>query len=111
VAAEILLEGRMWNAEEAFAKGLLTRVVPDVEVEAEAYAADAGRDRRQFRLFRYRGLSRRIRCVHQQKETEVHGPLKPVNRQDAKAAKENQFDKIYQNISSVPTFSRETVIG
>jgi enoyl-CoA hydratase/carnithine racemase len=38
VAAEILLEGRVWNAAEAFAKGLLTRVVPDTEVEREAYA-------------------------------------------------------------------------
>ena len=38
VAAEILLEGRVWNAQEAFAKGLLTRVVPDNEVEREAYA-------------------------------------------------------------------------
>ena len=36
-AAEILLEGRMWDAEEAYAKGLLTRVVPDDAVEAEAY--------------------------------------------------------------------------
>ena len=38
VAAEILLEGRVWNADEAFAKGLLTRVVPEAEVEREAYA-------------------------------------------------------------------------
>jgi enoyl-CoA hydratase/carnithine racemase len=38
VAAEILLEGRVWRAEEAFAKGLLTRVAPDAEVEREAYA-------------------------------------------------------------------------
>jgi enoyl-CoA hydratase len=38
VAAEILLEGRMWDADEAFAKGLLTRVVPDDTAEAEAYA-------------------------------------------------------------------------
>ena len=38
VAAEILLEGRVWGAAEAFAKGLLTRVVPDAEVEREAYA-------------------------------------------------------------------------
>ncbi len=38
VAAEILLEGRVWNAQEAFAKGLLTRVVPDDQVEREAYA-------------------------------------------------------------------------
>lgn len=39
VAAEILLEGRVWSAAEAYAKGLLTRVVPDAEVEREAYAA------------------------------------------------------------------------
>ena len=38
VAAEILLEGRVWSAEEAFAKGLLTRVVADADVEREAYA-------------------------------------------------------------------------
>jgi len=38
VAAEILLEGRMWDADEAFAKGLLTRVVADDKAEAEAYA-------------------------------------------------------------------------
>lgn len=35
----MLLEGRVWGAREAFAKGLLTRVVPDAEVEREAYAA------------------------------------------------------------------------
>ena len=39
VAAEILLEGRVFDAREACAKGLVTRVVPDAEVEAEAYAA------------------------------------------------------------------------
>jgi len=35
---EILLEGRMLAAEEAYAKGLLTRVVADEELEREAYA-------------------------------------------------------------------------
>ncbi len=39
VAAEILLEGRMWPADEAFAKGLLTRVVADDKVDDEAAAA------------------------------------------------------------------------
>lgn len=39
VALEILLDGRMWGAREALAKGLLTRVVPDAELEAESYAA------------------------------------------------------------------------
>jgi len=42
VALEILLEGRVFGADEAYAKGLLTRIVPDAEVEQEAYAA-AGR--------------------------------------------------------------------
>ena len=39
VALEILVEGRMWSAEEAQAKGLLTRLVPDAELAAETAAA------------------------------------------------------------------------
>ncbi|HEU4776696.1 MAG TPA: enoyl-CoA hydratase-related protein [Telluria sp.] len=35
VAREIVLEGRVFGAQEAFAKGLVTRVVPDAEVAAE----------------------------------------------------------------------------
>lgn len=35
---EILLEGRVFGAAEAKEKGLVTRIVPDAEVEAEAYA-------------------------------------------------------------------------
>lgn len=38
VALEILLEGRVWNAQEACTKGLVTRVVPDDKLEQEAYA-------------------------------------------------------------------------
>ena len=38
VALEILLEGRVFGAEEAFAKRLVNRVVPDEDVEREAYA-------------------------------------------------------------------------
>ncbi len=38
-ALEIVLEGRVFGAEEALAKGLVTRVVADAEVEREAYAA------------------------------------------------------------------------
>jgi enoyl-CoA hydratase/carnithine racemase len=37
-ALEILLEGRVFDAAEALAKGLVTRVVPDDQVEAEARA-------------------------------------------------------------------------
>jgi enoyl-CoA hydratase/carnithine racemase len=36
---EILLEGRIWNAREAYEKGLVSRVVPDTDAVAEAYAA------------------------------------------------------------------------
>jgi enoyl-CoA hydratase/carnithine racemase len=42
VALEILVEGRVWNADEAYAKGLLTRVVPDEKL-AEETAATAAR--------------------------------------------------------------------
>ena len=38
VALEILLEGRVFDAEEACRKGLVNRVVADDKVEAEAYA-------------------------------------------------------------------------
>lgn len=41
VALEILLEGRVFGSEEAYAKGLLTRIVPDADIEKEAYAAAA----------------------------------------------------------------------
>jgi enoyl-CoA hydratase len=37
-AAEILLEARILDAREALVKGLVTRVVPDAQVDAEAYA-------------------------------------------------------------------------
>jgi enoyl-CoA hydratase/carnithine racemase len=36
---EILLEGRIWGAREAFEKGLVSRVLPDAGVVEEAYAA------------------------------------------------------------------------
>jgi enoyl-CoA hydratase/carnithine racemase len=36
---EILLEGRIWSAREAYEKGLVNRVVPDAAVVDEAYAA------------------------------------------------------------------------
>lgn len=37
VALEILLEGRVFDADEAYRKGLVNRVVPDELVEEEAY--------------------------------------------------------------------------
>jgi enoyl-CoA hydratase/carnithine racemase len=41
VALEILIEGRVWGAAEAFAKGLLTRVVPDAQLADEVAATVA----------------------------------------------------------------------
>jgi enoyl-CoA hydratase/carnithine racemase len=38
VSLEILLEGRIWGAREAYEKGLVNRVVTDDKVEEEAYA-------------------------------------------------------------------------
>jgi enoyl-CoA hydratase/carnithine racemase len=38
VAAEILIEGRIFNGREAYEKGLLSRLVPDAEVEEAAMA-------------------------------------------------------------------------
>jgi len=38
VVAEILIEGRIFSGREAYEKGLLSRVVPDAEVEREAMA-------------------------------------------------------------------------
>jgi enoyl-CoA hydratase/carnithine racemase len=40
-ALEILVEGRVWNADEALAKGLLTRVVSDDRLEEETHASAA----------------------------------------------------------------------
>lgn len=38
VALEILVEGRVWGAQEAWDKGLVARVVPDDRLEQDAYA-------------------------------------------------------------------------
>jgi enoyl-CoA hydratase len=38
VASEILIEGRIFSGREAYEKGLLSRVVPDADVEREALA-------------------------------------------------------------------------
>jgi len=38
VALELLLQGSLWDAAEALQKGLVTRVVPDSDLEQEAYA-------------------------------------------------------------------------
>ncbi len=99
VALEILLEGRIFGAAEAKDKRLVTRVVPDAEVAAEARAtaqriADGAplvarwhkkfarrlaeprpltdaRARRVLRLLRHRGLPDRLRGVPRQAQAGV----------------------------------------
>ena len=55
VVAEILIEGRIFHGREAYEKGLLSRVVPDEAVEAEAQAQAicmaTGDFRRAFEAF------------------------------------------------------------
>ena len=100
VALEILLEGRVFDAQEAKEKGLVTRVVADDEVAAEARAtaeriaegaplvarwhkkfarrlgrsdaADASRARRGLRLLRHRGFPHRLRGVPREAQARVH---------------------------------------
>ena len=103
VALEILLEGRIFDAAEAKEKRLVTRVVPDAEVAAEARAtarahrrrraarralaqevraparrsaaAHRGRVRRVLRLLRHRGLPDRLRGVPGQAQAGVPRPM------------------------------------
>jgi len=104
-ALEILVEGRVWNAEEAYAKRLVSRLVDDAELETAAYAtarriarraarralaqaddppphatgrtADRRGARGEFRLFRYPRLPHRLRRLHGETATAVHGPMNP----------------------------------
>ncbi len=61
-ALELLLEGRIWTAERAEQRGLVTRVVADAAVEEEAYAA-AGRIARGAPIAAraHKTLARRLR--------------------------------------------------
>ena len=99
VALEILLEGRVFDAQEAKDKGLVTRVVADAQVAAEARATaeriaegaplvarwhkkfarrletrdplTRRRTRRVLRLLRHRGLPHRLLGLPREEEAEV----------------------------------------
>ncbi len=103
VVAEILIEGRIFSGREAYEKGLLSRVVPDAEVEREAMAlarrvaegspsrralpqggdpktarsaADQrGRGRGGERLRRHGGFPKRLARLPGQAAAGVHGTL------------------------------------
>ncbi len=74
VAAEMLIEGRIFNGREAYEKGLLSRVVPDDQVAVEALAL-AGR------ISEGSPLSARF---HKAALRKVRGPL-PVTPAEAAA--------------------------
>jgi enoyl-CoA hydratase len=75
VAAELLIEGRILNGREAYEKGLLSRVVADAEVEAEAMALAR-------RVAEGSPLSARF---HKQAIRRLRGPLPLTPAEEAEA--------------------------
>jgi enoyl-CoA hydratase/carnithine racemase len=75
VAAELLIEGRIFNGHEAYEKGLLSRVAPDEEVAAEALALAQ-------RIAEGSPLSARF---HKQAIRRLRGPLPLTEAEEAEA--------------------------
>ena len=75
VAAELLIEGRILDGREAYEKGVLSRVVPDASVEADALALAA-------RIAKGAPLAARF---HKAAIRRLRGPL-PVTAEDERAA-------------------------
>ncbi len=75
VATEILIEGRILDGREAHEKGILSRLAPDADVEAEAHALAS-------RIAEGSPLAARF---HKQAIRRLQGKL-PVSEQDERAA-------------------------
>jgi enoyl-CoA hydratase len=86
VAAEMLIEGRLFTGREAYEKGLLSRVVPDDSVEAEALALAS-------RIAEGAPLSARF---HKAAIRRLRGPL-PVTREDEIAASDFTRTEDFRN--------------
>jgi enoyl-CoA hydratase/carnithine racemase len=86
VASEMLIEGRIFNGREAYEKGLLSRVVPDTQVETEALALAR-------RIAEGAPLSARY---HKAAIRRLRGPL-PVTRQDEAATSGFTRTEDFQN--------------
>lgn len=86
VASEMLIEGRIFSGREAYEKGLLSRVVPDDQVEAEAMAL-AGR------IAAGAPLSARY---HKAALRKLRGPL-PVTRQQEAATSDFTLTEDFRN--------------
>jgi enoyl-CoA hydratase/carnithine racemase len=86
VASEMLIEGRIFTGREAYEKGLLSRVVPDDQVEAEALAL-------AHRIAAGAPLSARY---HKAAIRRLRGPL-PVTREEEAATSGFTRTEDFQN--------------
>jgi len=85
VTCELLIEGRVFTGEEAFGKGLLTRLVPDDEVKTEALALAK-------RIAEGAPLSNRFHKAALQK---LRGPL-PVTEADLQAVNDFAYTEDFR---------------
>jgi enoyl-CoA hydratase/carnithine racemase len=85
-ALELLLEGRIWSAEEARERGLVTRVVGDKAVADEAYAA-AGRIARGAPIAArlHKRMARRVAQPEPLTAEELDEPFRTCDTADYKA--------------------------
>ena len=86
VASEMLIEGRIFTGREAYEKGLLSRVVPDDQVEAEAIALAE-------RIAQGAPLSARY---HKAAIRKLRGPL-PVTREEERATSDFTRTEDFRN--------------
>ena len=86
VVAEILIEGRIFNGTEAYAKGLLSRVVADAQVAAEAMALAR-------RIGEGSPLSARF---HKAAIRKLRGPL-PITPEEDRAVNDFAATEDFQN--------------
>jgi enoyl-CoA hydratase/carnithine racemase len=86
VASEMLIEGRIFSGREAYEKGLLSRVVPDADVEREAMALAQ-------RVAEGAPLSARF---HKAAIRRLRGPL-PVTEDDERAASDFMETEDFRN--------------
>ena len=86
VCTEMLIEGRIFNGREAYEKGLLSRVVPDDQVEAEAMGLAE-------RISQGSPLSARF---HKAAIRKLRGPL-PITREEDRASSGFMLTEDFRN--------------
>ena len=98
VAAEILIEGRIFTGREAYEKGLLSRVVADDQVEAEAMALAE-------RISQGSPLSARH---HKAAIRKLRGPL-PITPEDDRATSEFMKTEDFRNACAAFAAKRKPI--